>query len=76
MKKFPMKNNLIIAIPNKGRLEQDTQKVFSSHNMEIIRDKGDRDYRGKILELAGVDIVFLSPKEITLELLKVALIWV
>ena len=70
MKKFPMKNNLTIAIPNKGRLEQDTQKIFSSHNMEIIRDKGDRDYRGKILELAGVDIVFLSPKEITLELLK------
>ncbi|MBH21317.1 MAG: ATP phosphoribosyltransferase [Rhodobiaceae bacterium] len=70
MKKFPMKNNLKIAIPNKGRLEQDTQKIFSSHNMEIIRDKGDRDYRGKILEIAGVDIVFLSPKEITLELLK------
>ena len=65
-----MKNNLKIAIPNKGRLEQDTQKIFSSHNMEIIRNKGDRDYRGKILELAGVDIVFLSPKEITLELLK------
>lgn len=70
MKKLPMKNNLIIAIPNKGRLEQDTQKIFSSYNMEITRGKGDREYSGKIMELSGVDVVFLSPKEITLELLK------
>jgi ATP phosphoribosyltransferase len=65
-----MRNNLIIGIPNKGRLQQDTQKIFYSSDMEIKRGKGEREYTGKILGIEEVDIIFLSPKEISLELLK------
>jgi ATP phosphoribosyltransferase len=65
-----MAKNLIIGIPNKGRLQKDTEEIFLNSGLKIQRGNGEREYTGKMVGIENIDIIFLSPKEISYELQK------
>jgi ATP phosphoribosyltransferase len=55
---------LTIAVPSKGRLQENTYAYFSRAGLEIVQGRGARDYRGAIAGLANVEVAFLSASEI------------
>ncbi len=59
---------LIIAIPSKGRLQDNANAFFARAGLEVTRPGGARNYRGRIKGLDGVEIAFLSASEIAREL--------
>lgn len=63
-----MSETLIIAIPSKGRLQENTESFFSRAGLSVQRPGGDRNYRGRIKGLDDVEIAFLSASEISREI--------
>ena len=59
---------LILAVPSKGRLQQNAEAFFAQAGMPLVKPRGARDYRGTIAGLEGVEIVYLSAAEITQQL--------
>lgn len=57
-------SNLIIAIPSKGRLQENTQAFFEKLGLKIKRTQGARGYRGVLVGIDNVEIAFLSASEI------------
>jgi len=55
----------VIAVPAKGRLQENAARFFSRAGLELTKPRGARDYRGTIAGLAGVEVAFLSAAEIT-----------
>ena len=55
----------VIAVPAKGRLQENAARFFSRAGLELIKPRGARDYRGTIAGLTGVEVAFLSASEIT-----------
>jgi ATP phosphoribosyltransferase len=55
---------LILAIPSKGRLQENANAYFAQAGMAIRQSGGARGYRGHISGLDGVEIAFLSSSEI------------
>ena len=65
-----MSSKLILGIPNKGRLQKQTVDFLKENGLEIERGRGDRGYIGKLIGYDNIELIFLSPKEISLELMK------
>jgi ATP phosphoribosyltransferase len=59
---------LILAVPSKGRLQQNAESFFARAGLELVKPRGARDYRGTIKGLDGIEIVYLSAAEITAQL--------
>jgi ATP phosphoribosyltransferase len=59
---------LVIGIPSKGRLKEKTLDVFSRALLPVTLPEDDRNYRGQIQNLPGIEIAFLSASEIAREL--------
>jgi ATP phosphoribosyltransferase len=59
---------LILAVPAKGRLQENAEAFFERAGLELIKPRGARDYRGAIARLDGVEVAFLSASEITEQL--------
>ena len=59
---------LLLAIPSKGRLQQNAETFFARSGLELIKPRGARDYRGAIAGFDGVEIAYLSAAEITAQL--------
>lgn len=59
---------LILAVPSKGRLQENAQAFFARAGLSFVQPRGARDYRGLIAEIPGVEILFLSASEITQQL--------
>src|SRR5271155_3726761 len=59
---------LILAVPSKGRLQQNTESFFARSGLEFVKPRGARDYRGAIAGFDGVEIAYLSAAEITTQL--------
>jgi ATP phosphoribosyltransferase len=55
---------LVLAVPSKGRLQENAAAFFARAGLELTQGRGLRDYRGAIAELPGVEIAFLSASEI------------
>ena len=55
----------IIAVPAKGRLQENAEAFFARAGLELVKPRGARDYRGTIAGLPGVDVAYLSAAEIT-----------
>ena len=55
---------VVLAIPSKGRLMEQTHELFGDVGLEICKNGHDRGYRGSIDGLAGVEVAFLSASEI------------
>ena len=63
-----MENNLVIAVPSKGRLQEKALAFFARSGLGILRPGGDRNYRGLVKGLDNAEIAFLSASEIAREL--------
>lgn len=59
---------LSIAIPSKGRLQENTQAFFGRAGLKVLQPGGARNYRGAIAGLDTAEIAFLSASEIAREL--------
>ena len=59
---------LILAVPSKGRLQENAANFFKRAGLTIAQGRGARDYRGALNELPGVEIAFLSAGEIVQQL--------
>lgn len=55
---------LVVAIPSKGRLQENTAAFFARAGLDIAQGRGARDYRGTVAGLPGVEVAFLSAAEI------------
>jgi ATP phosphoribosyltransferase len=59
---------LILAVPSKGRLQQNAEAFFARSGLDLVKPRGARDYRGTISGFDGVEVVYLSAAEITAQL--------
>ena len=55
---------LVLAVPSKGRLQENANAFFARAGLEVTQGRGARDYRGAIADLPGVEVAFLSASEI------------
>ena len=58
-------NALVVAVPSKGRLQENAQAFFARAGLTLLQPRGARDYRGTIAEIDNVEIAYLSAAEIT-----------
>jgi ATP phosphoribosyltransferase len=59
---------LVLAVPAKGRLQENAEKFFARSGLALIKPRGARDYRGAIAGLDNVEVAYLSASEITAQL--------
>jgi ATP phosphoribosyltransferase len=59
---------LILAVPSKGRLQENAAAFFARAGLSFVQKRGALDYRGAIAGVADVEIQFLSASEITQQL--------
>ena len=59
---------LVLAVPAKGRLQENAEKFFARSGLTLIKPRGARDYRGAIAGLDNVEVAYLSASEITAQL--------
>ncbi|MGA2943211.1 MAG: ATP phosphoribosyltransferase [Xanthobacteraceae bacterium] len=59
---------LILAVPSKGRLQENAEAFFARAGLQLVKPRGARDYRGAITGVDGVEIAYLSATEITQQL--------
>ena len=62
-----MSGPLILAIPSKGRLQDDSRALFAAAGFAFAKASGDRRYRDRIADLPGVEVAYLSAPEIARE---------
>ncbi len=55
---------LVLAVPSKGRLQENAAAFFARAGLEFVQGRGARDYRGAIADLPGVEVAYLSASEI------------
>jgi ATP phosphoribosyltransferase len=60
-----MSGPFIIAVPAKGRLQEQTDAFFARAGLELVKPRGERDYRGTVKGMPGVEVAYLSASEIT-----------
>jgi ATP phosphoribosyltransferase len=59
---------LILAVPSKGRLQENAEKFFARAGLELVKPRGAREYRGAIRHFDGIEIAYLSAAEIATQL--------
>ena len=59
---------LLLAVPSKGRLQENAFAFFARAGLSLVQSRGARDYRGAIEGVNGVEVLFLSASEIAREL--------
>ncbi|MBS7541013.1 ATP phosphoribosyltransferase [Ancylobacter lacus] len=59
---------LIVAVPSKGRLQENATAFFARAGMTLAQSRGARDYRGTLSGVADVEVAFLSASEIATQL--------
>jgi ATP phosphoribosyltransferase len=59
---------LVLAVPAKGRLQENAEAFFARAGLALVKPRGARDYRGAIAGLDGVEVAYLSASEITAQL--------
>ena len=58
----------VLAVPSKGRLQENANAFFARAGLDVVRGRGVRDYRGTLAGMEGVEIAFLSASEIVSQL--------
>ncbi len=59
---------LVLAVPSKGRLQENAAAFFSRAGLDVVQSRGARDYRGALAGLPDVEIAFLSAADIVTHL--------
>lgn len=62
--------SIILAVPSKGRLEEQTRKIFADAGLAISRPGGARAYLGALENFTGVTVRFFPVPEIARELIR------
>src|SRR5688572_7643284 len=55
---------LVIAVPAKGRLQENAEAFFARAGLALTKPRGARDYRGTVNGLPNVEVAYLSASEI------------
>jgi ATP phosphoribosyltransferase len=55
---------LVIAVPAKGRLQENAERFFAGAGLELVKPRGARDYRGTVAGLPQIEVAYLSAAEI------------
>ncbi len=58
---------LTLAVPSKGRLQENAQTFFARAGLHVVPAGHERSYRGRIEGIAGVEVAYLSAPEIARE---------
>jgi len=61
-------STLVLAVPAKGRLQENAEAFFARAGLELVKPRGARDYRGAVKRVDGVEVAYLSASEITEQL--------
>src|SRR6202522_1780850 len=59
---------LILAVPSKGRLQQNAESFFARSGLDLVKPRGARDYRCTISGFDCIEVAYLSAAEITAQL--------
>ena len=59
---------LILAVPSKGRLQENAFSFFARAGLAFKQSRGERDYRGTIAGFDNVEVLYVSASEIAREL--------
>ncbi len=59
-----MSDTLVLAVPSKGRLMDQTAALFAGAGMTLRKVGSERGYRGEIVGLEGVEVTYVSASEI------------
>jgi ATP phosphoribosyltransferase len=65
-----MTSPFVVAVPSKGRLQENAEAFFSRAGLTLTKAGGARDYRGTIAGLDNVEIAYLSASEIAANLAR------
>ncbi|MGY8667950.1 ATP phosphoribosyltransferase [Bradyrhizobium sp. UFLA05-109] len=60
----------VLAVPSKGRLQENAEAFFARAGLTLSKAGGARDYRGTIAGLDNVEIAYLSASEIASQLAR------
>jgi len=63
----------VVAVPAKGRLQENAEVFFARAGLALIKPRGVRDYRGTIADLPDVEVAYLSAAEIAAALAQGAI---
>jgi len=63
-----MSDPLILAVPSKGRLMEQTAEFFAKAGLVLRKTGSERGYRGEIAGLDNVEVAFISSSEIAANL--------
>src|SRR4030095_6952954 len=55
---------LTIAVPSKGRLQENAEAFFARAGLALIKPRGARDYRGASADLPAREVAYLSSDEV------------
>jgi ATP phosphoribosyltransferase len=55
---------LVLAVPSKGRLQENAAHFFARAGLDLVQPGGARDYRGGVRGVEGVEVLFVSAAEI------------
>ena len=61
---------LILAVPSKGRLQENTHDFFARAGFDVTQQRGARDYLGRMQGIENVSVRYLSAGEIARELAR------
>ena len=59
---------LILAVPSKGRLQENASAFFGRAGLKLAQGAGARDYRGQLIGVPDVEVRYLSASEIAAQL--------
>ncbi len=60
----PRNKNLVLAIPSKGRLQEQVTRYLADAGLSLVQSAGARDYRAKIAGMQDIDVKLLSSADI------------
>src|SRR3954447_2554671 len=60
----------VLAVPSKGRLQENAEAFFTRAGLALAKPRGARDYRGTIGDLENVEVAYLSASEIASQLAR------
>ena len=55
---------MILAVPSKGRLQENAEAFFARAGLTLVKPRGARDYRGAVAGLDEIEVAYLSAAEI------------
>ncbi len=55
---------LVLAVPSKGRLMEQTQALFQTAGMTLRKTGNERGYRGEVAEIPAIEVAYVSASEI------------